>query len=226
MIFFLLNLLLNMFSSSFSFRNAKPMSDDHDVKPISDETEDLYPETETLSCLANSVKHQHLLKHPVIILFLMIKWKHLNFAYTLNLFFYLTFVACITAYIYFVYDGDMPNNCQQNVQVYTPVVDNLWYIVTVLLVMLMIREVYQLSFSLIKYVSTVVNWLETLLIALSSIMLFHYPMDCNLEKKRSAAALLILISWSVLYTMLVRHPKFTFLNVYFTMFAKVGWTFV
>ena len=70
------------------------------------------------------------------------------------------------------------------------------------------------------------NWLETLLIALSSIMLFHYPMDCNLEKKRIAAALLILISWSVLYTMLVRHPKFTFLNVYFTMFAKVGWTFI
>ena len=100
------------------FRISKPKSDDNDVNLIADETEDIYPETETLSCLANSVQHQHLLKHPVIVLFLMIKWKHLNFAYTLNLLFYLTFVTFITAYIYFVYDSDMPTNCQENVQVF------------------------------------------------------------------------------------------------------------
>ena len=188
--------------------------------------EDIYPETETLSYLANSEKHQYLLKHPVLVLFLMIKWKHLNFAYTFNLMFYLTFVFFITAYINFVYADDMSLNCIQDVQIYTPVADKLWYIVTVLLTMLMIREGYQMSFSITKYILAVVNWLEILLISLSSIMLFHNPNECNLEKKRISAALLILISWSVLYTMLLRHPKFTYLNVYFSMFAKVGWTFV
>ena len=105
-------------STMLFFRISKPKSDDNDVNLIADETEDIYPETETLSCLANSVQHQHLLKHPVIVLFLMIKWKHLNFAYTLNLLFYLTFVTFITTYIYFVYDSDMPTNCQENVQVF------------------------------------------------------------------------------------------------------------
>ena len=188
--------------------------------------EDIYPETETLACLANSSKHQYLLKHPVLVLFLMIKWKHLNFAYTANLLFYLTFVAFITAYIYFVYDDETALKCNDGTLFYNPSVDRLWYIVTILLTMLMMREGYQLSFSFTKYILAVVNWLEIILISLSSIMLFHNPNECNMEKKRIFAASLILVSWSVLYTMLLRHPKFTFLNVYFTMFAKVGWTFI
>ena len=156
----------------------------------------------------------------------MIKWKHLNFAYTANLLFYLTFVAFITAYIYFVYDDETALECIGDELDYNPSVNRLWYIVTILLTMLMMREGYQLSFSFTKYILAVVNWLEIILISLSSIMLFHNPNECNLEKKRIIAASLILVSWSVLYTMLLRHPKFTFLNVYFTMFAKVGWTFI
>ena len=193
---------------------------------MEDDLEDIYPETETLACLANSSKHQYLLKHPVLVLFLMIKWKHLNFAYTANLLFYLTFVAFITAYIYFVYDDETALVCDNGIHIYSPPVERLWYIVTILLTMLMMREGYQLSFSFTKYILAVVNWLEIILISLSSIMLFHKPNECNLEKKRIVAASLILVSWSVLYTMLLRHPKFTFLNVYFTMFAKVGWTFI
>ena len=219
--------------------------------------------------MANSTKHQHLLKHPVIVLFLMIKWKHLNFVYSFNLLFYLTFVAFITTFIYYVYDrsmtddqlqlqircaqgigalNDLPVNVlkvleghalksvcgrlpapycdDQGILHYPDTVGQLWNIVSVLLGILIAREAYQLSFSFSKYFSRVVNWLELILIGLTSIMLFEGTHECNLEKKRIVAALLILISWSVLYTMFLRHPKFTFLNVYFTMFAKVGWTFI
>ena len=149
--------------------------------------EDIYPETDTIACLANSSKHQYLLKHPVLVLFLMIKWKHLNFAYTANLLFYLTFVAFITAYIYFVYEHGMSLNCDNGVQQYDPLPNKLWYIVTVLLSMLIMREGYQMSFSFTKYIIAVVNWLEIVLISLSAIMLFHNPNECNLEKKRIAA---------------------------------------
>ena len=199
----------------------------------------------------------------------MIKWKHLNFVYSFNLLFYLTFVAFITTFIYYVYDGGMTPNqlflkskCVQGLEAFnddpvnvfnvfnehsmkivcgrlpTPYCDDqgilqypntvgqLWIIVSILLGILIAREAYQLSFSFSKYFSRVVNWLELTLIGLTSIMLFEGTHECNLETKRIVAALLILISWSVLYTMFLRHPKFTFLNVYFTMFAKVGWTFI
>ena len=114
----------------------------------------------------------------------------------------------------------------QGILHYPNTVGQLWNIVSVLLGILIAREAYQLSFSFSKYFSRVVNWLELILIGLTSIMLFAGTHECNLETKRIVAALLILISWSVLYTMFLRHPKFTFLNVYFTMFAKVGWTFI
>ena len=74
--------------------------------------------------------------------------------------------------------------------------------------------------------STLVNTLECILIAFSSIVLFKQPQECNLEGKIVVTSLTVLTFQSVMYTMVVKHPKFTFLNVYFTMFSNVGWTFV
>ena len=55
--------------------------------------------------MAQSKKHQHLLKHPVIALFLWLKWKRMGAAYNRNLVMYTAFVAVLTAYIFVLYAG-------------------------------------------------------------------------------------------------------------------------
>ena len=50
---------------------------------------------------------RHLLKHPVVALFLAMKWRRMGTAYNRNLFFYTAFVAFLTGYIFALYGGNM-----------------------------------------------------------------------------------------------------------------------
>ena len=51
--------------------------------------------------------YRHLLKHPVVALFLAMKWRRMGAAYNRNLFFYTAFVAFLTGYIFSLYAGNM-----------------------------------------------------------------------------------------------------------------------
>jgi len=53
--------------------------------------------------MAQSDKHRHLLKHPVLASFLWLKWKRIGAAYNRNLLAYFLFVAVLTAHIFHVY---------------------------------------------------------------------------------------------------------------------------
>ena len=53
------------------------------------------------------IYHRHLLKHPVVALFLAMKWRRMGTAYNRNLFFYTCFVAFLTGYIFSLYAGKM-----------------------------------------------------------------------------------------------------------------------
>lgn len=198
-------------------------NDDIDYVPL--------PETEGLWYMSQSKKHQHLLKHPVIAAFLWMKWKRVGAAYNRNLLFYFAFVACLTGYIFTLFsgralrsDGILIESCG-SVSVRADVTV-LWHLVTVLLVGLVLREALQLGIAPRRYFFSLENWLEMVLIALTSVLLFYGHYGCHVQTKRHLGAAIIVLSWSELITMVGRHPKLTTYNIYVTMFYKVLGTFI
>ena len=58
------------------------------------------PETECLWYIGHSPEHTHLLKHPVIALFLLYKWHKIKELYRRNHRFFFIFVTLLTWYIF------------------------------------------------------------------------------------------------------------------------------
>lgn len=207
-------------------------SDDDDDRPKK-RTQPPLPETGVLWHMAQSEKHRPLLKHPVITSFLWLKWQRISRAYNQNLAFYLSFVLCLTSYIFVMYGGRtmrgqggsvLRESCgdtkvPREAQV-------LWHINTVLLVILGLRELLQFGTAPRRYFFSLENWLEVTLIALIALLLFMGGYGCYVSAKRHMAAIVIVISWSILITMIGRHPKLSEHNIYMTMFYKVTTTFI
>ena len=187
--------------------------------------------------MAQSKKHQHLLKHPVIALFLWLKWKRMGAAYNRNLVMYTAFVAVLTAYIFVLYAGKtvrsgsfLTETCgggnattvlASSTTPSTRDANALWYMLLVLLGCLVGREALQLGVAPRRYFFSLENWVEVTLICLTSVLLFHGGYSCHVEAKRHVAAIVIVLSWSELITMVGRHPHLTTYNIYVTMFYKV-----
>ena len=189
------------------------------------------PETEVLWHMSQSKKHRELLKHPVITSFLWMKWNRISSAYNKNVAFYSAFVLCLTLYIFLLYGGKslrsdslVVENCQ-NGQASTAV-NVLWYFNLVLLVILALRECLQFGIAPRRYFFSFENVLEVALIVLVGILLMFGDFGCNVREKRHVAAVVIVLSWSELITMIGRHPKFSTYNIYVTMFYKVLSTFI
>ena len=104
---------------------------------------------------------------------------------------------------------------------------SLYYVITGLLILLILREMFQLSVSLKRYIFTLENWLEIFMIILAAIILFvpdeKFANPCDV--KRHLAAISILLSWSEMITLVARHPRLSRYNIYVTMFYKVLKTF-
>ena len=190
------------------------------------------PETEGLWYMSQSKKHRYLLKHPVIATFLWMKWKKAGSKYNKNILMFLAFVAFITSYIFVVYSGQsvrsdsvtvqFPNNtleCKIDAKVKSDVTF-LKFGSIVLLILLMLRELFQFGIAPRRYIFTLENWLDITLIVLTSILLFDGDYGCHIRTKRHLAAFIIVLSWCELITMVGRHPKLTQINIYVTMLYK------
>jgi len=90
---------------------------------------------------------------------------------------------------------------------------------TLLLSILLMIEVFQLMVSLKRYVFSVENWIEVMMIVIVSVIL--YNQEGNFEVNRTLSAIAILLSWSKVITLIGKHPKHNRLNIYVTMFFKV-----
>ena len=103
----------------------------------------------------------------------------------------------------------------------------LWTVLTILLIMFMLRELFQMSVSLKRYIFTPENWIEGLLIVFVGVILWVPDSalndPCNL--KRHLAAIALVLSWAEMITLVARHPKLARYNIYVTMFYRVLRTF-
>lgn len=184
----------------------------------------LLPETELLWQLSQSEKHRHLLKHPLITLFLWLKWQRINVYYNANLILYIVFVACLTTYIFCTHGGRSLNvDCNEDAN---SMVSALWYINVFLVVIFLLRELLQvLLLPARRYFGSFENWLEMILLALTISMLTSNE-KCDGSTQRHVAAIIIISSWSEIITMLGKHPMFGSYNSYVTMFYKVLSSFI
>ena len=88
--------------------------------------------------------------------------------------------------------------------------------------LLIVRELFQVTVSLKRYLLSPENWLEVTVIILILIILFDHGSE---ELKRHLSAVAIVFSWAELITLVGKHPKLTRYNVYVVMFYKVMGTF-
>ena len=103
----------------------------------------------------------------------------------------------------------------------------LWYILVILLSILAIREFFQATASLKRYILSLENILELVMMSLLGYLLFDPDdqKDCECNLKRHIAALVILLSWIELIVLVAKHPRLSRYNVYVSMFYKVLQTF-
>ncbi len=102
-------------------------------------------------------------------------------------------------------------------------IEVLWWSLLILTSILIIRELFQMTVSLKRYIFSPENWLELTVIILIFIILFHK--DGSEDLKRHLSAVAIVFSWAELITLVGKHPKLTRYNVYVVMFYKVMGTF-
>ena len=98
----------------------------------------------------------------------------------------------------------------------------LTYALILLLGLLVVRELFQVTVSLKRYLFSPENWIEVSMILCISIILFA---PASYDLKRHLCAISIVLSWAELITLVGKHPKLTRYNVYVTMFYKVMGTF-
>ena len=116
----------------------------------------------TLATKFTDEKYKHLLKHPVVEAFLLIKWDSIWGFYFLNWFIYLIFLITLTSMVYLDFECD----------------DDWRKALWVILAILMIRELAQILTSKniwTDYIWELENWIEwfVILTTISYLILLH-----------------------------------------------------
>ena len=149
------------------------------------------PEAEPLWYLALSKDHRHLLAHPVITSFLFLKWRRIRPYFYINLFFFLSYVACLTSYLLLMGNKDLSLTVLRIVSlVFTSIIAS--------------REVFQAIISPRMYLCNLENIMEMVMLGISFYLCvgtFEYN---QMIRNLSAAA--VLLSWAEMFLMAGRHP--------------------
>ena len=183
-----------------------------------DDSKRALPETEALWYLSTTSKqHRSLLKHPVIASFLWLKWQRIRTFYYVNLLLYVLFVSLLTTYIFLRYGGLNDSKEQKSD---SGGLKFLAVVIALLLIVLLIREIFQMLVSFKRYFFSPENLMELSIIVLSFVILFDE--DSSVEMRRHLAAVVILFSWTETLVLIGRHPK---LSTNVTMFTTVVSTF-
>lgn len=198
-------------------------------------------ETEPLLYISRSQDLRYLLKHPIFTSFLDLKWHRIRIFFYVNLIFYILFVALLTLYILLNYgkthtvdsNKDPANTTiissatteespRETLAVVKGNASGFWWaLLIVFLILLTLREVFQLVVFPSKYLRSPENYLEFFLLITSAAILFCDWVHGNARPHISAIA--ILLSWAELVLLIGRHPH---LSTNIEMFKTVSWNFL
>ncbi|XP_039294517.1 transient receptor potential cation channel protein painless-like [Nilaparvata lugens] len=214
------------------------------MKGVDEPTDQVISETEPLLYMSRSSDLRPLLKHPVLTSFLHLKWHRIRCFFYCNLTFYIFFWMFLTAYILTAYAGMRPEGegndkintnttsfnktlMKRSTQETIPetIGDEfkffvLWLLVALSLVVLILRELFQLTVSPLRYFANPENWLEVCLIGVTLSILFCR--SC-VNSRHQISAVAILLSWAELVLLIGRHPA---LSTNIEMLKTVSWNFL
>jgi len=200
-----------------------------------------YRTIEKMLFLAEVPHHKHILRHPAFSVFLNLTWKRtMKLFFSLNVAFYVMFLTFLNAYIFHSESVVTPshrsvaNNTNSlltfNDSLMTSGMKDatwyntsqaLWYFLMILLVLLCMREAFQLFVYHWRYIKSLENWLEFLLIIVTFTSCSGI-LD-SIETNRHLSVIAILLGWFELVLLLGRLPQ---LSVQMEMFKTVSLTFL
>jgi len=191
--------------------------------------------------LAEGPHHEDILRHPAFSVFLSLKWKEVvKWTYFLNVCFYISFLTFLTTYCLLSVSVDTPshrgfaNNTSvllnfNDSRMTSGMNDEMLYetlltlrdVVTFVLVLLCLRELFQLFVYRWRYIQSLENWLEFLLIIVTFTSCFGI-VD-SIEVNRHLFVIAIMLGWFELVLLLGRLPL---LSVQMEMLKTVSLTFL
>lgn len=175
----------------------------------------LSPETDALLYMTRTEEMRQLLKHPVITSFLYLKWQRISCLFYANITFYSLLWLCLILYIIFGYGVEKKQS--DSIEVLN-VVTHVGAIIG--LIILIIRELFQLLVSPTKYLQSIENWMEVALIIVTAWIICYDRASESTKQQLSAVA--ILLSSAELVLLIGQFPK---LSTNITMLKTVSWNF-
>lgn len=175
----------------------------------------LAPETDALLYMTRSEELRQLLKHPVITSFLYLKWQRISCLFYANITFYSLLWLCLISYIILGYGVEKKQS--DSIEMLN-VVTHVGAIIG--LVLLIIRELFQLLVSPTRYLQSIENWMEIALIIVTAWIVCY---DSALEStKQQLSAIAILLSSAELVLLIGQFPT---LSTNIVMLKTVSWNF-
>lgn len=171
------------------------------------ETPDFLQEMCVLKYVSNSQELKHLLKHPVIMTFLFLKWYHVRLFFYINLGLYLTFFISLLTYITSAHNE------------YPTAMNVSFALLTITFLNLIVRELGQIVIYKARYFFSFENWLEIFLLVATATLLLRHGRDNVFRQSSSVAIVLAAIE------LLLLIGQFPSLATNITMLRTVSYTF-
>ncbi|KAF7990960.1 hypothetical protein HCN44_000765 [Aphidius gifuensis] len=183
-------------------------------------------EIESINAISKNSRLRHLLNHPLIESFLFMKWNQLKLIFFINCIFYIIFYLFLNLFIvtntWLDYNKIQSNNTMTFEQenelfiIFFYGKSSVLRILTLLLIIILIlREIFQFFLSPINYLKSFDNLLEFLLIITSIIAIFGGGIEVNIIA-------VLISSWNL--TLLIgQSPK---MSAGFEIFKTVANTFI
>ncbi|XP_063922932.1 transient receptor potential cation channel protein painless-like [Zophobas morio] len=182
-----------------NYKNSKfHESDPEDVR----NNNEVVPETEVIAYMSRAPEFRALLKHPVIVSFLFMKWHRIRLLFYTNLLFYFMFVTSLISYIFTYYayfDIEKPSDFVVGLSKLSWVTLNLTFWLLVL------REIFQMTVSPTNYFKNFENFVEIVLMIITGMILYIDAPTADTRKQLASIA--ILLAAFELVLMVGQHPK-------------------
>ncbi|KYN44544.1 Transient receptor potential cation channel protein painless, partial [Trachymyrmex septentrionalis] len=201
----------------------------HDVLMDRYKTHRATREMEVFKYIASNSGLKHLLKHPLLSSFLYLKWHRIRHVLYANFAFYVIFYFLLNAYILsMTYDARIENKMQTETNnrsdmasgntlriIWNQQNNFLWASTTVMLLLFILREIFQLVSCVRRYLMSSRNWLEIILIMLTIALLCGAGVQIG-------AVVILLSAWE-LVILISQHPR---LSTGIEMFRTVSLNFI
>jgi len=214
----------NEYTIEFNYHCLMP----HDVLTECDKTHRVIREMEVFKYIASNGGLKHLLKHPLLSSFLYLKWHRIRHVLYANFVFYVIFYLLLNAYILsMTYEIRIENGTQIEINDKSNIAlgstwqivwyqnNFLWASTTVMLLFFILREIFQFISCVKRYLMSLRNWLEIMLITLTVALLCGAGLQVG-------AVVILLSAWE-LVILISQHPR---LSTGIEMFRTVSFNFM